>query len=468
MPVGDDLDVTEDRSISASSSHSAPGGQSAVRPAVPLPTSGTPRASLEPMPRRVIATVAALIAAATVVLVVVLWWAGTAGLSGVELVTARFDALRTGLSIGVGGGGVFVLYLAWRRQHATEIGLVQKERDQADVARAYELQRETAEHTRLHAERVAATTERDAQARRITDLYAKSVEQLGSGKAPIRHGGLYALERLAQDNPALSQTVVNVLCAYLRAPFDLPGAPPDTNADKATRDEHREQVQEREVRLTAQRILATHLRPGIDPEHPADTFWPDTDLDLTSAVLVDLDLNRCRIRTTRFNMATFAGHTRFDDATFTGHTRFHDATFTGQAAFNWATFAGITSFNKAKFTGEAWFVKARFTRDASFQGARFTGHVGFDEATFIRNTSFNKAIFTGEAEFTGATFTARVNFANSFAAHPVPVDSSWPDGWRPAAAHGPVEGLEGTWHRLVKTEPEPDRSDDPPSVPSGD
>jgi hypothetical protein len=233
-----------------------------------LPPSGTPRASLEPMPRRVIVTVAALIAAATVALVMVLWWVGTAGLSGAELVTARFDALRTGLSIGIGGGGVFALYLAWRRQHATEIGLVQKDRDQDDVARAYELQGETAEHTRLHAEHVAATTERDAQARRITDLYAKSVEQLGSDKAPVRHSGLYALERLAQDNPdnpAVRQTVVNVLCAYLRAPFDLPGDPPDTNADKATRDEHREQVQEREVRLTAQRILATHLRPGDDP-----------------------------------------------------------------------------------------------------------------------------------------------------------------------------------------------------------
>ncbi|WP_143531936.1 hypothetical protein [Saccharothrix sp. ALI-22-I] len=242
-----------------------------------------------------IATVAALIATATIGLVVVLWWAGTAGLSGAALVTARFDALRTGLSIGVGGGGVFALYLAWRRQHATEIGLVQKERDQADVARAYKLQRQTAEHNRLHAERVAATTERDAEARRITDLYAKAVEQLGSDKTPVRHGGLYALERLAQDhpdNPSLRQTVVNVLCAYLRAPFDLPGDPPDANTDRTARDEHRERVQEREVRLTAQRILISHLNPGDDAEHSPATFWADIDLELTSAVLIKLGHDR--------------------------------------------------------------------------------------------------------------------------------------------------------------------------------
>ncbi|XVS61886.1 hypothetical protein ACQPYE_26850 [Actinosynnema sp. CA-299493] len=287
--TNDDANMPEDRSTPVPLSHPAPGEQSATRAPVPLPTASTSRTPLEPMPPKVIATVAAVIATATVGLVVALWWAGTAGLSGAELVNARFNALRTGLSIGVGGGGIFALYLAWRRQHATEIGLVQKERDQADVTRAYELQREIAEHTRQHAERVAVTTERDAGARRITDLYAKSVEQLGSDKAPVRHGGLYALERLAQDhpeNPALRQTVVNVLCAYLRAPFDLPGDPPDVNADQATRDEHRERVQEREVRLTAQRILTTHINPDSDADHPMTTFWADTDFDLTAAVLI--------------------------------------------------------------------------------------------------------------------------------------------------------------------------------------
>ncbi|MFC6094908.1 hypothetical protein [Saccharothrix lopnurensis] len=144
-------------------------------------------------------------------------------------------------------------------QRAIEIGLVQEERDQAHVARACEPQRETAERTRQHAKRVAATTERDAEARRTTDLCAESVEQFGSDKAAVHHGGLYALERLAQDhpdNPAPSQTAVDLLCAQLRAPFDLPGDPSGVNADQTARDEHRERVRGCEVRLTAQRILA--------------------------------------------------------------------------------------------------------------------------------------------------------------------------------------------------------------------
>ncbi|MEV5499747.1 hypothetical protein AB0M50_30540 [Nonomuraea fuscirosea] len=57
-----------------------------------------------------------------------------------------------------------------------------------------------------------------------SDRYGKAVEQLGSDPAPGRLGGLYALEQLAQDNrdPVLRQTVVDVICAYLRMPYTPP------------------------------------------------------------------------------------------------------------------------------------------------------------------------------------------------------------------------------------------------------
>jgi hypothetical protein len=48
-----------------------------------------------------------------------------------------------------------------------------------------------------HSEETQRDTREDAVARRITELYGKAVEQLGSDKAPVRLGGLYALERLA-------------------------------------------------------------------------------------------------------------------------------------------------------------------------------------------------------------------------------------------------------------------------------
>ena len=154
--------------------------------------------------------------------------------------------------------------------------------------------------------------------------------------------------------------MVNVLCGYLRAPFDLPGDPPDTDADKAIRDEHHEQVQEREVRLTAQRILTTPLCPG-------------SDLDLTGAVLVDLNLNRCHIHTTSFINATFTGTAGFDGATFTGTTPFNKATFTGLAWLDEATFTGTAWLDEATFTETAWFIDATFTGHTYFSKVKFAG-----------------------------------------------------------------------------------------------
>jgi hypothetical protein len=202
----------------------------------------------------------------------------------------QLDAIRTAGTIVVGTGGAAALLLAARRQRSTEIALRQTDREQ------------------------------------VTDLYAKAVEQLGSDKAPVRLGGLYALERLAQDNPNQRQTIVNVLCAYLRMPYTLPvDLPPDDVPDQV-HTTYRERVQEREVRRTAQRLLSEHLRPGAARHQAAATFWTDIDLDLTDAHLIDFDLSDCTVRTATFDGATFTGTTYFNSATFTETALFSSTT----------------------------------------------------------------------------------------------------------------------------------------------
>lgn len=65
----------------------------------------------------------------------------------------------------------------------------------------------------------------DAAARRITELELKATELLGSEKAPVRLRGLYALERLTQDNESQRQTINNVFCAPIWSiPVELPAA----------------------------------------------------------------------------------------------------------------------------------------------------------------------------------------------------------------------------------------------------
>lgn len=50
----------------------------------------------------------------------------------------------------------------------------------------------------------------------ITDRYTKSIEQLGSDKAEVRLGGIYALERLMADSSRDRRTIIDVLAAYVR------------------------------------------------------------------------------------------------------------------------------------------------------------------------------------------------------------------------------------------------------------
>jgi hypothetical protein len=101
-------------------------------------------------------------------------------------------------------------------------------------------------------DRVARTTEHDAAERRLTELYLKAVEQLGSAQAAVRHGGLYALERVAQDNLSQRQTVVDVICAYLRNPYS---PPPDTSGPRPLG-----------VRRPMLRSAAAHRMPTSHPD----------------------------------------------------------------------------------------------------------------------------------------------------------------------------------------------------------
>jgi hypothetical protein len=166
------------------------------------------------------------------------------------------DAIRTASAITVAAGGAAALLLAARRQRSTEETL--------------EHQRQTLEHQR----EVAQATERDAAEQRTTELYTRAVDQLGAEKAPVRLGGLHALERLAQNNPTQRQTIVDVICAYLRMPFTPPdGQAPGEDAPEDAHSRYEQGRQELQVRLTAQRILSAHLKPKT-----AEVFWDDIDL----------------------------------------------------------------------------------------------------------------------------------------------------------------------------------------------
>ncbi len=340
-------------------------------------------------------TLAAAVAVVVVAFVITTWLLTIASGAkpGTDRANARLDAVRTGLAAGAGVGAAVGLMLAFRRQHHQEIA--------TDL------------------------TDRDATERRITELYTKAVEQLGNDKAPVRLGGLYALERLAQDNPAHRQTIVNVICAYLRMPF-TPTTPaskpepaatpeglkePDIETDEAA-DTWR---QERQVRITAHRILAEHLRDdrakdkrSTDP--PSLRFWPGIRLDLIGATLIDFDLEDCTMGGADFIGATFSGGAFFGGTTFSDGANFDEATFSTGGWFRGATFSGGTGFNRAAFSAGTLFDGASFSGGTSFQRTTFSSIAGFDGVSFSDAATFDGASFSGFAGFRGASFSAVAEF----------------------------------------------------------
>jgi uncharacterized protein YjbI with pentapeptide repeats len=292
----------------------------------------------------------------------------------------QLDAIRTAGTVVVGTGGAAALLLAARRQRAMEIALWQKDRDLR------------------HQERVAAITEQDAVERRITELYAKAGDQLGSDKAPVRMAGLHALERLALTNPPHKQTVVDLFCAYLRMPFE----PPDDDADAADPQAR----QELQVRLTAQRLLANLLRDGDDDE---------IDVHLPGATLVDFSFRACRAGKVNFNRARFFGTTWFDDAHLTGGARFIEAQFNAPVYFDRARFGGENQlFAGAEFAGEAEFGEVHFAGEVGFERASFAGKATFKAAEFTGSVRFSQATFAGHAIFTDVHFGHNVLFNCTF------------------------------------------------------
>lgn len=227
----------------------------------------------------------------------------------------RAEALKTG---GLAGAAIVALYALWinDRRRRTEEARHEVERGRAEVDR----------------ERVA------------DERFAKAVELLGHDADQVRVGALHVLAGLARDRPRYTQTVLDVLCAYLRQPFGHPSyevlpadphqaevepeAPPPEEMDLARVDGRRE------VRRTAQRLITDLLPSASDPDAP------NYDLDLSGARLEYLNLIDRRVgRLTARRVRLY------------GITRMSGARFTDPVLFSWAHFHGRTELRGTRFDG---------------------------------------------------------------------------------------------------------------------
>jgi hypothetical protein len=170
----------------------------------------------------------------------------------------------------------------------------------------------------------------EQRTRTLNERFATAADKLGEDKpAAVRLAGVYAMAGLADDWPENRQTCVDVLCAYMRLPYE-----PDPSDDTPVIERLAFRAS-REVRHTVIRVITAHLKDG------AAVSWQGLNFDFTGVVFDGGSLNA----------AMFCG----------GTIDFRGAEFSG----------GTVSFRGARFSGST----------VSFVGARFSGStVDFSDA----------------------------------------------------------------------------------------
>jgi hypothetical protein len=247
----------------------------------------------------------------------------------VEPELSKVEAIKTG---GLAGGAVVALYALWLNDR----------RRRTDEAR-HELESDKAADER----------------------FARSVELLGNEADQVRVGALHALAWLAGSALRYKQTVLDVLCASLRRPFTHPSYTRRAdNPDQVTTDVSSDSLEadhERQVRLTAQRLIMDLLPWGQNPDRTA------YHLDLTGA-----SLEYFRLEGRRIGRLT-ARRTRFY-----GITRLRGLHASKPALFTGAMFLGRVDLREAQFEGGISFQETTFNAEVAFQGASISTFIDLD------------------------------------------------------------------------------------------
>ncbi|WP_329250439.1 pentapeptide repeat-containing protein [Actinoallomurus sp. NBC_01490] len=296
------------------------------------------------------------LAAVTVVALAIL---GFPGLTHHKVISIGdlLEVLKLVLGTVAGVGALAALVMNYRKQRLAEAA-------------------EVREHQRAGDERVRVFNER----------FATAAGQLGHTEPAVRLAGVYAMAGLADDWEHGRQTCIDVLCAYLRMPYEAdPGSTLPAERLEFSRNQ--------EVRHAIIAIIGGHLR--VD----ARTSWQGYNFNFTGV---------------RFDGGSFDG-ARFPG----GLVSFEDAEFVDDMiSFSEVEFCGATvSFRDARFYDGAlvYFREAIFSGgEVDFRGAAFvSGDVDFDGVEFSGGSiDFAGALFSGadvhfKALFSGVAVSFR-------------------------------------------------------------
>jgi uncharacterized protein YjbI with pentapeptide repeats len=225
-----------------------------------------------------LAGLAALVVVLACVLVVPQWlvrWelgASARTLTAPERAKAINDVRGTLLQ-GIGGAVLLLgAYFTYRQ--------LQTGRDQLEVTR---------QQAQITAEQAREQLE-IAQQGQVTERFTRATDQLGHAEPNVRLGGIYALERIANDSPGYRTTIAEVLTAFVRGHAPLPPRP----EAQSPADTHVKQVPELQVRapdIQAALTVLARRRPPPTPGGRLDLHATD----LRKALLDWADLQKARL-----------------------------------------------------------------------------------------------------------------------------------------------------------------------------
>ena len=301
------------------------------------------------------------------------------------------------------------------------------------------------------------------------ERYLKAVELLDSANSYTRLGGVHALVALADEylaDESLSaeekrtegQRIVDVLCAYIRSPFELAFRYDELSQDKPNpHSAYRENRQEfsvhraellAEAKVRQQALQEIHRRlrhfSQGDRRNYVEGSWSGFEYDFSNSVFfypVDMkdswyqssvDFSGC----TYYDSAEFSGSTYersayfcdstyydwvfFNDSTYFDETQWSGSTYHDSARFSWSVYYGEVSFHDSVYGGSVFFDQSLYYDEALFYSSTYRGETGFDGSLYRGSVFVSDSVFEGAVSLYGSVFCGALNFGTDFFGTPFP------------------------------------------------
>ena len=295
------------------------------------------------------------------------------------------------------------------------------------------------------------------------ERYLKAVELLDSAHSHTRLGAVHALVGLVDEylaDKSLSeeekhtegQRIVDILCAYIRSPFELVFRYDELSQNKpnphsAYRENHQdfymhraELLAEAKVRQQALQEIHRRLRhfPQGDRRNYVEGSWSGFEYDFSNSVFfypVDMkdswyqnsvDFSGC----TYYASAEFSGSTYersayfcdstyydwvfFNNSTYFGDAQWSGSTYHDSARFSWSVYYGEVSFHDSVYGGSVFFDQSLYYDEALFYSSTYRGEAGFDGSLYRGSVFVSDSVFGGEVSLYGSVVYGALNFGTDF------------------------------------------------------